>query len=115
MSKNKMKGVITLVTGLVLIIVALVWYIISKKADWVVGLILGLGVADVAFSGFIFFQKTEEEIIERYLKKHGTDPVSGPKTEIKDTVQFMPSELQENADASDVPAFDPVTGEPLKK
>ena len=109
MGTNKVKGVITLVIGLVLIIVALVILLVTKEANWIVGGIGGIGVTDLAFSVLIMFQKTNSEIIERYVASQA-GPNLSRVDENKETVQFVsPEEI-----ASTPMNFDPNTGEPLK-
>ena len=109
MGTNKVKGVITLVIGLVLIIIALVILIISMEANWVVGGIGGIGITDIVFAFLIMFQKTPEEIIDKYLSSNPSFDLSH-KDEVKDTVQFVsPEEL-----SAPSMNFDPNTGAPLK-
>ena len=109
MGKNKIRGGITLVIGLVLIIAALVLLLVAKEYDWIAGGLVGIGATDIVFGILILFQPTREDIIRKY-KEAAEDTV---KNEDKETVQFVPPETMPSQDKPEM-SFDPNTGEPIQ-
>ena len=110
MGKNKFKGVITMVLGLVLIIAALVMLLVAKELDWAASALIGIGLTDVVFGILILFQPTREDIIRKYEEDAKKE---SEKNEEKETVQFVPPENLASQDQPEM-MFDPNTGEPIK-